>query len=345
MPANQPTDYPDSEQVQAALRRCWQPVARIGDLECGPQRAVLLGEPLTVFLRESGEPAVLADRCPHRGASLSLGQVRGEAVQCPYHGWEWEGRGGRCTRIPSLADQRQIPPAAIAAAYPARERWGLVWTALEQPIGELPDVPWFDSQQWRWGHGTPFQLPVALGVMIENFRDVAHFSFVHSPTLGAVPEVVEPLEVERRGREVTMRRKMRAGDGAEEIWGSLRELRYHTIAPNFTSAQMLTTKGERGLLHAARSISATESEHYWIEGFTEDYDDYTLAEAIEFEERIYAEDLPIVAAIEPPGLSLDPDADINTLADRFTLAYRQAFTEFVWRALAEGEAQSSSIAS
>jgi phenylpropionate dioxygenase-like ring-hydroxylating dioxygenase large terminal subunit len=339
------TEYPDTEQVQRALRRCWQPVARISDLADGPQRSVLLGEPLTVFLTASGEPAVLADRCPHRGASLSLGQVRGAAIACPYHGWEWEGGGGRCTRIPSLADQRQIPPEARVAAYPARERWGLVWTALEEPITDLPSVPWFDSDQWTWGHGTPFRLPVALGVMIENFRDVAHFSFVHRSTLGAVPEVVEPLEVERLGLEVTMRREMRAGDGAEEIWGSLRELRYHVIAPNFTSALMLTTRGERGLLHAARAISATESEHYWIEGFTEDYDEYSLAEAIEFEERVYAEDLPIVAAIEPPELSLDPDADFNTLADRFTLAYRQAFTEFVWRALAEENRQSSSIAS
>jgi phenylpropionate dioxygenase-like ring-hydroxylating dioxygenase large terminal subunit len=337
--------YPSGEEVSRALRRCWQPLARVQDLVSGPQRAVLLGEPLAVFLTECGRPAVVADRCAHRGASLSMGEVRGEGVQCPYHGWEWNGHGGACTRIPSLADQGQIPPGARIAAFPAREQWGLVWTALEKPLGSLPSVPWFKAEQWSWGHGTPFQLPVGLGVMIENFRDVAHFSFVHEKTLGAVPGVVEPLEVERRGIEVTMRREMRAGEGAEEIWGSLRELRYHAIAPNFTSAQMLTTAGERGLLHAARAISATESVHYWIEGFAENYDEYTLAEAIEFEERVYAEDLPIVAAVEPPELSLDPNADFNTLADRFTLAYRQAFAEFVREALVEAKAQASSIAS
>jgi phenylpropionate dioxygenase-like ring-hydroxylating dioxygenase large terminal subunit len=339
------TRYPDDSQVQAALRRCWQPVARVADLAAGPTRAVLLGEPLAVFLTEFGEPAVLADRCPHRGASLAMGAVSGASIRCPYHGWEWEGGGGHCTRIPSLADQRQIPPAAIAAAYRARERWGLVWTVLEEPLGELPNVPWFDPRRWTWGHGTPFELPVSLGVMIENFRDVAHFSFVHKTTLGAVPETVEPLEVERRGIELMMCRKMRAGPGAEDIWGSLRELRYHAIAPNFTSALMVTTAGDRGLLHAARAVSQTESVHYWIEGFDEDYDEYTLAEAIEFEERVYAEDLPIVAAIEPRCLSLDPAGDLSTVADRFTLAYRQAFAEFVRRALCEDEPQSRSIAS
>jgi phenylpropionate dioxygenase-like ring-hydroxylating dioxygenase large terminal subunit len=329
---------PSSEEVSRALRRCWQPVARVQDLQRGPRRAVLLGEALAVFLTESGEPAVISDRCAHRGASLSMGAVRGEGIQCPYHGWEWDGRKGACTRIPSLSDQSQIPPRARIPAFPAREQWGLVWTVLEEPLGELPSVPWFKPEQWRWGHGMPFELPVGLGVMIENFRDVAHFSFVHKTTLGAIPEVVEPLEVERQGVEVTMRREMRVGEGAEEIWGSLRELRYHVIAPNFTSAQMLTTNGERGLLHVARAISATESVHYWIEGFTEDYDEYSLAEAIEFEQRVYAEDLPIVAAIEPPELSLDSNADLNTLADRFTLAYRRAFAEFVQRALIEPKA-------
>ena len=40
--------------------------------------------------RNAGRPALLADRCPHRGAQLSLGRVRDGALQCPYHGWRWE---------------------------------------------------------------------------------------------------------------------------------------------------------------------------------------------------------------------------------------------------------------
>lgn len=327
---------PTSEQVSLALRRCWQPVARLQDLEGGPQRAVLLGEALAVFLTASGEPAVTADRCAHRGASLSMGKVRGGSIQCPYHGWEWAGGDGSCARIPSLPDQRQIPGHARIRAYPARAQWGLVWTALDEPLGGLPDPPWFDAAAWTWGHGTPFELPVSLGVMIENFRDVAHFAFVHHDTLGALPEVIEPLEPERRGLEVTLRREMRFGEEASAVWGELRETRYHAIAPNLTSFRMLTEEGERCLLHVARAISATESAHYWIEGGLENFDQDRLERAIAFDARVYAEDLPIISAIRPRELPLDPNADVNTLADRFTLAYRRAFAEFVRRALAEG---------
>jgi phenylpropionate dioxygenase-like ring-hydroxylating dioxygenase large terminal subunit len=328
------SQVPTSEDIALALRHCWQPVARLEDLERGPQRAVLLGEALAVFLTESGEPAVVADRCAHRGASLSMGKVAGESIQCPYHGWEWAGEDGACTRIPSLPDQSQIPARARVAAFPVRRQWGLVWTVLEQPLGEPPDPPWFDAETWTWGHGTPYELPVGLGVMIENFRDVAHFAFVHDTTLGPVPKVVEPLQVERDGIEVTLRREMQFGAKAAKFWSSAGEAHYYVIAPNFISFRMFIDGGERCLLHAARAISATESAHYWIEGgLAEGFDDAALAEAIEYEWRVYCEDLPIISAVEPRELSLDPSSDTSTLADRFTLAYRPAFAEFVERAL------------
>jgi phenylpropionate dioxygenase-like ring-hydroxylating dioxygenase large terminal subunit len=332
---------PTGEQIMQALRRCWQPVARIEDLEAGPQRSVLLGQALAVFLTESGRPAVVSDRCAHRGASLSMGEVVAEGIQCPYHGWEWDGAGGTCTRIPSLANQAQIPPRARIPAFPARAHLGLIWTVLEEPLGEPPSVPWFKPSPSRWAVGPPFEVPVSFGVTIENFRDVAHFAFVHKATLGAVSEVVEPLNPVRNGTEVTMRREMRA-EGGDGTWDSLREGLNQVIAPNFASIRMRMDKGERWLLHAARAIGATESAHYWVEGLSDDFDELSLEEAIESEERLYAEDREVMAAVEPPELPLGSDREVSTLSDRFTLAYREAFAEFVWRALAEQPAQLSS---
>ncbi|HWO84588.1 MAG TPA: Rieske 2Fe-2S domain-containing protein [Solirubrobacterales bacterium] len=340
MTEDRPLPPPSSDEVALALRRCWQPVARLEDLKDGPQRAVLLGEPLAVFLTESGEAAVVADRCAHRGALLSMGKVCGESIQCPYHGWEWSGEGA-CTRIPSLADQRQIPPLARIPSYPVQVQWGLVWTTLEEPLTGVPDVPWFDEESWTWGHGEPFELPVAFGLMIENFRDVSHFAFVHQATLGVQPAEIEPLLPERDGLEVTMRRDMKWGEGASDAWGSLREMGYHTIAPNFTSARMFTDDGERCLLHAARAISATESAHYWIEAGLENFDRERLEKVIAYDAGIYAEDVAVLSKVTPPELPLDPSAEVHTPADRFTLAYRQAYVEFVHRALAGQPAPSS----
>lgn len=325
-------EVPGSADVVKALRRCWQPVALVEELRSGPRRTVVLGEELVVFLSENGEPRVLEDRCPHRGAALSLGAVVGEGIQCPYHGWEWGG-DGRCLRIPSLAEQGQIPPQARARAHRTHLQWGLVWTALDEPLAEPPSVPWFEAREWQWGHGEPFELPVSLGVMLENFRDVAHFAFVHRATLGAMPEVIEPLHPDRQGVEVTLVREMRSGDGSEQIWDSLRRIRYHAVAPNLIAAEMETDGGRRCLLHAARAISATESAHYWLVALSEGFDEYSLSEAIESERRVYAEDRRVVSSVRPAELPLGADANISTLADSFTLAYRGAFREFVEQAL------------
>jgi hypothetical protein len=124
----------------------------------------------------------------------------------------------------------------------------------------------------------------------------------------------------------------------------LREMGYHTIAPNFTSARMFTDDGERCLLHAARAISATESAHYWIEAGLENFDQERLEKVIAYDAGIYAEDVAVISKIEPPDLPLDPNAEVNTLADRFTLAYREAFVEFVNRALAERSTRAGAAA-
>jgi hypothetical protein len=198
-------------------------------------------------------------------------------------------------------------------AYPVRQQWGLVWTALEEPIGEPPQLPWFDPDRWRWGHGEPFELPVSFGVMIENFRDLAHLAFVHRRTLGLVPEVVDRFAVR-------MNRKMQVGDGGDPIWGSLRELRFHIVAPNFTSALMLMNQGQRCLLHAGK---------------------FSLEEAIRAEERLYREDSEVISMVKPPELPLDPAADVSTVADRLTLAYRHGFVDFVREALQSAAPDSS----
>ena len=202
---------------------------------------------------------------------------------------------GRARTAPAPASPR-CPTRARSlpapASRPFRRACTGAWSgrSLEEPLGEPPDLPWFDAETWTWGHGTPFELPVGLGVMIENFRDVAHFAFVHETTLGPLPEVVEPLDAERDGHRGdaaagdAVRRRRRASSGAP--WA---RLRYHVIAPNFISVQMFTDDGERCLLHAARAISATESAHYWIEGgLGEGFDDAALEEAIDYEWRVYA---------------------------------------------------------
>lgn len=39
--------------------------------------------------------------CPHLGANLAAGgRVLGDCIECPFHGWQFQGSDGKCVRIP-----------------------------------------------------------------------------------------------------------------------------------------------------------------------------------------------------------------------------------------------------
>ena len=64
------------------IRNKWYIVAEPDELASGPISRVILGRKIVVFRTESGQLAILEDRCPHRLVPLSLGSVRGEALRC-----------------------------------------------------------------------------------------------------------------------------------------------------------------------------------------------------------------------------------------------------------------------
>lgn len=124
----------------------WIPIALSRDVPAGVTRAVLLeGQELVIWRAESGGVQLWEDRCPHRGMRLSFGFVRGEALNCLYHGWEY-GTAASCRRIPAHPDLA-VPPTIRAKAYPVAEAAGLIWTrtAGDEPLPALPEATPFAS--------------------------------------------------------------------------------------------------------------------------------------------------------------------------------------------------------
>ena len=85
------------------LRRYWWPIATLGELDDEPVLAAkLLGENLALYQTEAGEIGLVAQRCPHRGASLAYGIPEQDGLRCPYHGWKFSAPGSASTSPPSL---------------------------------------------------------------------------------------------------------------------------------------------------------------------------------------------------------------------------------------------------
>ena len=54
-----------------------------------------------------------------------------------------------------------------------------------------------------------------------------------------------------------------------------------------------------------------------------------VAEQVALESRVFAEDIPIVAALDPPESPLELDGQAHVRADRYAVAYRQLYRDLL----------------
>lgn len=334
------TTFPDEEVIVRRLSQAWWPVAQVDEIERRPQEghlATLLDRSLVVYRGESGKFYVADDRCPHRGASLALGCVSHDAIACPYHGWQWDGESGRCGRIPALGrDQSRIPASAQLKTYRAVTHWGLVWTCLDDDAGEeLPDFPELEGQDWAMATCMHEQNTNLLFSM-ENFRDVAHFPFVHGNSFGGPPETpVEPLDVERRGDEVFLRRKM-ADVGAipnpDLVPDGLKKTETMTLHAHAPGRVILyenagTNVANGVIMHFPSPVSLERTRAFGVVLVSSELR-HELDVFVRFNDLVYGEDAPVAASITPRRLGAPLD-QVHTLADAYTLAFRKTFLEWL----------------
>ena len=121
--------------------------------------------------------------------ALSLGRVEAGELVCPYHGWRYGGDGA-CTKIPAQPAGAKVPTKARALTYACRERYGLVWVALEASEAEVPVYLEAAEPGFYTLSVGPYVLSAEPPRVIENFLDVSHLMWVHEGLLG-VPDYAE----------------------------------------------------------------------------------------------------------------------------------------------------------
>jgi phenylpropionate dioxygenase-like ring-hydroxylating dioxygenase large terminal subunit len=114
----------------------WYPICL--STEVAPGQVVgreFLDGKVVVVRGESGAVRVQSAYCPHLGADLSVGKVRGDSVQCAFHHWEYDA-AGVCVRT-GIGDP--APRSACLFSFPTVEKYGIVWAFNgEEPLWELP---------------------------------------------------------------------------------------------------------------------------------------------------------------------------------------------------------------
>ena len=314
----------DSVGSDPVARGAWHPVALSRELEIGALRAVnVLGEEVVIWRGSEGVHA-WQDLCIHRGVRLSLGRVvDGCALRCAYHGWTYD-EAGQCVTMPAHPSMKP-PSRARARVYPCEERAGFVWVSLGESTGERVELAEFDDASFRAIPCGPYPSAAGAPRLIENFLDVAHLPIVHEGTLGVVDQAeILPYEVDLvDGRPVArdIRIFQPNPEGLEQAGRVAYE--YGVLAPFAVYLRKrMTVERCFTLLFAVTPLSEVESLAWFtvLMNYGDPADD---AEVVAFQDRIFAQDQPIVASQRPERLPLDLAEELHLPSDRMAIAYRK----------------------
>lgn len=168
-------------EASGELSHSWYAAGLAADFKVGkPRRITIFEIPIVVWRQKDGTWAAMLDRCNHRNAPLSEGQIVDGCIVCPYHGWVYN-RAGQCVDIPSEGPNPSRIPAKRIETFPVCKKYGLVWLWMGRSTpaeGEPFPMPLMQEQGWKHYYMvTRFANNVT--DLVENFMDVPHTVFVH----------------------------------------------------------------------------------------------------------------------------------------------------------------------
>jgi phthalate 4,5-dioxygenase oxygenase subunit len=130
------------------FRRFWIPAmlpSELPEADCAPVRLRLLSENLVAYRDTNGTIGVVAENCPHRGASLFFGRNEEAGLRCVYHGWKFDSSGS-CVDMPNEPPESNFKRKVKVTAYPCVEKAGIVWAYMgtRETPPDMPDMEWMN---------------------------------------------------------------------------------------------------------------------------------------------------------------------------------------------------------
>ena len=190
------------------IMNAWYVIAMPREVGRTPLARTVCGVPVVLFRTEDGTPAALHDECPHRRVALSRGTVKGDTIECGYHGFCFD-REGHCTHVPGTD---RISPKLHGRAFPLELKYDWLWIwpgdpALADPA-TIPDMHWKTEPGWA-AEGDMIEFDCHYELLSDNLLDLTHEAFVHKRTIGNPAVAETPMTARRDGERVHVDRIMR----------------------------------------------------------------------------------------------------------------------------------------
>jgi len=242
------------------LKNAWYVAAWDEEITRDLQQIMVLNQKICIFRNEAGEVIALEDACPHRKLPLSKGRIKGDTVECGYHGLTFDC-AGQCVWAPGAG---RIPSNAKVHAYPCHEKYGLVWIWMGNPAladpHEIFEIENFDNPDWGINRGAAMELDCNYLLMCDNLLDPTHVAWVHESSFAAAATKDTPLRVRKTETGVIVHRWMMDHEPAPfykkvvEFEGNCDRLQHYEVRyPSHALIKAVFTPagtgGEDGLLH------------------------------------------------------------------------------------------------
>lgn len=142
--------------LDKGLRGLWYPVLASWEVQSAPVGITRTGEQIVVWRNKDGRVQALEDRCPHRGARLSMGWNLGDRIACWYHGVEVAGNG-EVKDVPAV-DKCPLVGQQCVRSYNVQEAHGAIFLWFGVTADQQPDELTFPDE--LAGYGQLQQLPL-----------------------------------------------------------------------------------------------------------------------------------------------------------------------------------------
>lgn len=172
---------PVEVRLRDGVRDRWYAVCPSTFVNEKPISLKRLGTEIALWRDATGKVHALEDRCPHRGAHLSQGQILGDCLKCPYHGVEVRA-DGVAVSVPGSPGCK-LEGSRATRSFPTMEVSGAVFIYNGTKYTETP---------------TPFAVPAELTddetysrflcymewkcdyrYVLDNLVDPMHGTFLH----------------------------------------------------------------------------------------------------------------------------------------------------------------------
>ncbi|WP_448666040.1 Rieske 2Fe-2S domain-containing protein [Serratia plymuthica] len=170
------------DYLDQGLRGMWYPVLASWEVGNNPVGITRLEQQIVVWRDGEGAIHALEDRCPHRGARLSMGWNLGDRIACWYHGVE-VGGDGTVKDVPAV-DRCPLVGQKCLRSYPAKEAYGAVFLYFGITADEAPPELTFPQELADEAAYSNFLCTASWDCnyqyALENVMDPMHGTYLHS---------------------------------------------------------------------------------------------------------------------------------------------------------------------